>query len=535
MTRVRNLIFVLGDQLDPTAAAFDDAEPDSDVVIMAEVDAEVKRYPNHVQRVVLFFTAMRHFRDALREQGYKVIYRQIDDETETESLICFLQEQIRALRPERVVMTEPGRYELERACLDMARAEGIPLEVRPDKHFFCSRYDFKEWASGRKTLVLEHFYRKMRRRYGYLMRGDKPVGDAWNFDSDNRAAFGRDGPHIERSPLGFKPDAVTREVIDVVQQRYPELPGSVDDFDWPATPEDARRAVDDFVKYRLPRFGRYQDAMWTDQPYLFHARLSTALNLKLVNPRVVVEKAVEAYEAGDAPISAVEGFVRQVLGWREFMRGVYWLHMPGYDTRNELEANRDLPSFFWTGETEMHCVRQVVQQLLKHGYAHHIQRLMVTGLFTLLYGAKPRQVHDWYMAMFVDSVEWVTLPNTIGMSQYADGGVVGTKPYVASGKYIKRMSNYCDACSYNPDSATGEKACPFTTLYWSFLMTHEVSTRQSRTRLFDRAGLDESRQTNPNQAVLGGILCAWWSATSATQRHLRRGTACCRCSTCRPI
>ncbi len=365
MADVRNLIFILGDQLDADAPAFDGAEPERDVVVMAEVEAEVRRYPNHRQRVVLFFAAMRHFRDALRERGFTVVYQQIEDAQAAESLPGFLEAQIQALKPERLVMTEPGRYALEQACRAVAAACDVPIAVRPDTHFFCSRDDFKTWAEGRKTLVMEHFYRAIRKRYGYLMHGTKPAGGAWNFDKDNRAAFGKEGPGLERVPLGFSPDAVTQEVLGLVEARFPALYGSVEAFDWPVTSEDARRAVDDFVAHRLPHFGAYQDAMWTDEPYLYHARLSTALNLKLVNPRYVVEKAVEAYETGHAPLNAVEGFVRQVLGWREFIRGVYWLSMPGYEAHNALGATQDLPSFFWTGETDMQCIRQVVGQLLR--------------------------------------------------------------------------------------------------------------------------------------------------------------------------
>ncbi len=485
---LRNLIFVLGDQLDPNAPAFDDADPNRDLVVMAEVDAEVKRHPNHIQRVVVFFAAMRHFRDALVDRGYPVIYQQIGDDQEA-TLPGFLESQLRELKPDRLVMTEPGRYELDLAFRAIAHKHGVEAEIRPDTHFFCSRASFRAWAENRKTLVMEHFYRAMRKRYGYLMHGTAPVGGVWNLDRDNRAAFGKEGPIVERAPLGFQPDAVTQGVIAVVKTRYPDLYGSAEGFDWPVTPEDAQRAVGDFVAHRLARFGAYQDAMWTEEPFLYHARLSTALNLKLINPRHVVEQAEAALADGAAPLNAVEGFIRQVLGWREFIRGVYWLHMPGYEHHDALRAERDLPAFYWTGETDMQCLRQVVEQVLRHGYAHHIQRLMVTGLFALLYGVRPRQVHEWYMAMFVDSVEWVTLPNTVGMSQWADGGIVGTKPYVATGQYIRRMSNYCAHCRFNPASAVGDEACPFTTLYWAFLMRYQERLGDNRRMAFQLANL----------------------------------------------
>ncbi len=261
----------------------------------------------------------------------------------------------------------------------------------------------------------------------------------------------------------------TREVIDLVAQRFEAHPGSLAHFNWPTTPGQAERALAAFVEHRLPSFGRYQDALWTDEPFLYHSLLSSSLNLKLLNPAQVVQAAEDAYHAGHAPLASVEGFIRQILGWREYVRGIYWHHMPEYADRNALDANAPLPDFYWTAETEMQCLAQAIGQTLKHGYAHHIQRLMVTGLFALLLGVEPRQVHEWYLAVYVDAVEWVELPNTLGMSQFGDGGVMASKPYCASGNYINRMSNYCSGCQYNPANATGEDACPFTTLYWDFL------------------------------------------------------------------
>ncbi len=469
---MRHLLPVLGDQLDTHAAALGRADPARDVIAMAEVEAEVRRYPNHKQRVALFFAAMRHFRDALRERGFTVHYQQIGDDDAAESLPAFLTWQIKAHAPERIILTEPGRHGLLRDLRAAAQEAGVPIHVLPDDHFLCTHEDFDAWAEDRKTLVMEYFYRAMRRRYGVLMQGDDPEGGRWNFDKENRDRFDAD-PGAIKAPIAFRADAVTREVLDLVATRFPDLPGSLDAFDWPVTHEEARRAVRDFIEHRLPSFGTYQDAMWMDRPTLFHSRISTALNMKLIDPRYVIEQAEQAYQDGHAPLNAVEGFIRQILGWREFIRGVYWRHMPGYLDGNALDARRDLPDLFWTGATEMTCLRQTVGQLLDHAYAHHIQRLMVAGLFALLYGVHPRQVHDWFMAMYADSVEWVTLPNVLGMSQYADGGLVGTKPYAATGQYIRRQSNYCAHCRYDPADALGDDACPFTTLYWDFLMRHE--------------------------------------------------------------
>jgi deoxyribodipyrimidine photolyase-related protein len=282
----------------------------------------------------------------------------------------------------------------------------------------------------------------------------------------------------------FEPDTTTRAVLDLVNTRFAAHPGSLASFDWPLTPEDAEVALNDFIEHRLPLFGQYQDAMWTGEPWLYHSRISAAMNLKLLDPRRVIAAAIEAYQREQAPLAAVEGFVRQVLGWREFIRGMYWLRMPAFLEDNALDAHEPLPGFYWTGDTDMCCLSESIGQTLEHGYAHHIQRLMVTGLFAQLVGVEPKQIHAWYLAVYVDAVEWVELPNVLGMSQYADGGRMVSKPYVASGKYIERMSNYCAHCPFDPAKATGPKACPFTTLYWDFLAQHRTSfERHPRTAL----------------------------------------------------
>jgi deoxyribodipyrimidine photolyase-related protein len=302
--------------------------------------------------------------------------------------------------------------------------------------------------------------------------GSEPEGGQWNFYADTREAFGAAGPGVLTSRAAFAPDSITREVIALVEERFATHPGRLDSFAWPVTREQALVSLQRFVAERLPLFGRYQDAMWPGEPWLYHSHLAAALNLKLLNPREVVTAAVAAYQAGAAPLSSVEGFVRQVLGWREYVRGIYWTRMPDYAGVNALDANEDLPAWYWSGATDMACLRDALAQTLAHGYAHHIQRLMVTGLFALMYGVQPQQVHAWYLAVYVDAVEWVELPNTLGMSQYADGGQLASKPYVATGKYIQRMSPYCQGCRYDPAQRTGEAACPFTTLYWDFLMRH---------------------------------------------------------------
>jgi deoxyribodipyrimidine photolyase-related protein len=316
---------------------------------------------------------------------------------------------------------------------------------------------------------MEFFYREMRKRLDVLMQGGNPAGGEWNFDAENRGVFGKNGPELLPAPVAFAPDLTTRSVMEMVDRELPEAPGTSQFFDFPVTRHQALEALSDFIANRLPHFGQYQDAMWSGQPWLYHARLSAALNLKLINPREVIAAAENSWNLGLVPIAAAEGFIRQILGWREYVRGIYWRSMPEYMESNALDARAALPGFYWTGETDMHCLKQAIGQTLKLGYAHHIQRLMVTGLYALLLGVRPSEVHEWYLGVYVDAVEWVEVPNTIGMSQYADGGVMASKPYAASGKYIQRMSDYCRGCVYDPALSVGEKACPFTTLYWDFL------------------------------------------------------------------
>ncbi len=470
---VRNLAIVLGDQLNRDSALFDDFDLDRDVVWMAEVDEESTHVWTHKARIALFLSAMRHFRDALKEDGVSVDYIELDEQGNEGSLARELCSAIRRLKPERLTVVHPGEWRVKRAIADVAKASDLPLDMIEDRHFYSTPDEFAEHAKGRKQLRLEFFYRELRKKHNVLMNDGKPVGGDWNYDSDNRGAFGKGGPGLIPRPVSFTPDATTSAVIDLVNRRFDSHPGNLDHFDWPVTVKQARIALTDFVKKRLAKFGDYQDAMWTDEPMLYHSRISSSLNLKLLDPREVVAAAAQAYQAGDAPLNAVEGFIRQVLGWREYVRGIYWTYMPEYIDRNTFRATSPLPDFYWTGETDMHCLQQAIGQTLDYGYAHHIQRLMVTGLFALLLGVDPKAVHEWYLAIYVDAIEWVELPNTLGMSQYADNGVMASKPYCASGNYINKMSNYCKACRYDPKQASGDKACPFTTLYWDFLARNQ--------------------------------------------------------------
>ncbi|HBB75984.1 MAG TPA: cryptochrome/photolyase family protein [Planctomycetaceae bacterium] len=478
---MRHLVLVLGDQLDRASAAFDGFDPRQDRVWMAEVAGESTHVWSHKARIAVFLAAMRHFRDRLEADGITVDYTSLaaaprakDPDTLAAALLGSLAAARRAKRlPDRLVVVEPGEHRVQEELREAAREAGIPLDVRPDRHFLTSRDDFAAHARGRKQLRLEYFYRPLRETLGVLMEDGEPAGGRWNFDAENRGAFPKSGPGALPRPRRFPPDALTREVLALVEARFASHPGSLAEFDWPVTPEDARAALDDFLVHRLVNFGRYQDAIWTGEPWLWHARLSQAMNLKLLDPRDVVAGAERAWRAGAVPLEAAEGFIRQVIGWREYVRGVYWHFMPEYADRNALGADAPLPGFYWTAATEMNCLRDALAQTLQYGYAHHIQRLMVTGLFAMLLGVRPAEVHRWYLAVYVDAVEWVELPNTIGMSQFADGGVMASKPYCATGAYIDRMSNACRSCRYSPKVASGPEACPFTTLYWDFLARHE--------------------------------------------------------------
>lgn len=472
MSERRNLVLVLGDQLAPDLSALDDFDPDSDTIWMAENENEATHVWSQQQRLVMFFAAMRHYRDALTDSGKTVHYHALQTDARRDSGKTFadiLSAEINYARPTRLVMTECGDYRVQQMIADCAAAHDLPLQVRPDRHFYCSLDTFDEWADGRNSLLLEGFYREMRRRFDVLMDGDEPVGDAWNFDKQNRETFGKAGPGETPHVRSFRPDAITHEVIEMVEARFADHPGSCHGFDMPVTREEALIALHDFIDNRLAKFGAYQDALWTDLQFAYHARLSAVLNLHLISPRECVDAAVAAYQDGKAPINSVEGFVRQILGWREFVRGVYWREMPGYGQRNALRADLPVPQFYWDGDTDMACVADAMKNVLDNGYAHHIQRLMVLGLFALNAGVHPKAFNDWHMAMYLDAIDWVSLPNTLGMSQYADGGILGTKPYCASGNYINKMSNYCKNCRFNYKHATGDDACPVTTLYWDFL------------------------------------------------------------------
>lgn len=483
-------MIVLGDQLDHNSAALRDLDGEHDVVLMMEVAAESRHVPSHVQRTVLFLSAMRHFACELAAKGVRLRYVALIDEGNTHTFAGEVKRAVTALRPEQLVVLEPGEHRVRATLAEIAEATGVPLEIREDEHFLTPRAVFAAHASDRKSLIMEFFYREQRRRLDVLMQGGKPVGGDWNFDKENRESFGREGPHAP-AVLRFAPDAITKGVIDEVKQILPDLPGRLESFGWAVTRREALESLHDFVEHRLDEFGPYEDAMWTGQTWLYHSQLSVPLNLKLLTPRECVEASLQRNARRAVPLASLEGFVRQVIGWREFIRGVYFHEGPAYETRNYLDQHGELPSLYWDGKTEMKCLRECVGQVLDHAYTHHIPRLMVLANFALISGVHPKKISDWFLAMFADAVDWVTLPNTLGMAMHADGvtaeqatkkspakgPVVGTKPYAASGKYISRMSNYCRNCGYDVDRRTGENACPFNTFYWDFLIRNREKFR----------------------------------------------------------
>eukprot|EP00913_Durusdinium_trenchii_P013416 g12597.t1 len=428
---------------------------------------------------------MRHFRDELRDRHRDVHYHELSRRKSDDRGTSFgevLRKDVKKHSPDRLIIVEPGDFRVRRQLQDVADKLGIKLEVRTDRHFYCSADEFEAYAEGRKSLVLEYFYREMRRRHDVLIDDDgEPVGGRWNFDDANRESFGKDGPGSLPKRVSHRVDEVTRGVIELVEKRFSDHPGNLDAFDLPVTRRQARYALKRFVADILPEFGRWEDAMWSGEPFLYHSRLSAPLNLKLLSPRACVDAAVDAFHADAAPLNSVEGFVRQILGWREFVRGIYWSKMPEYAERNYFKHDAELPQFFWDGETDMRCVADAMRNVSHHGYSHHIQRLMVLGNLALLLGVHPYKFHEWHLAMYVDAVDWVSLPNALGMSQFGDGGVIGSKPYCSGGNYINNMSNYCGNCRFDYRERTGDNACPFTTLYWDFLAPlSAIAKRQVR-------------------------------------------------------
>ena len=463
MTR---LVLILGDQLSPDIAALQKADKTSDVIVMAEVADEASYVPHHPKKIAFTFSAMRHFAQSLEDDGWRVAYTRLDDDGNAGSIPGELLRRAEDHDAREVIATEPGEWRLIEAL------NALPLTVtqHEDTRFLASHKDFETWAEGRKELRMEYFYREMRRKTGLLMDGDDPAGGKWNFDHDNRKPA--PGEVDYSGPMQFTPDRITEDVLALVEDRFADTFGTLRPFWFAVEPGQAKRALTRFIKEALPKFGDYQDAMMREEKFLWHSILSIYLNAGLLDPLEICQAAEQAWKDGNAPINAVEGFIRQIIGWREYVRGIYYREGPDYTRRNALNHQRKLPGFYWSADTDMACVAHAVAQTRDEAYAHHIQRLMVTGNFALLAGINPAEVHEWYLSVYADAYEWVEAPNTIGMSQFADGGIIASKPYVSSGNYIDKMSDYCAGCAYSVKTKTGKGACPFNLLYWAFLDRH---------------------------------------------------------------
>jgi len=469
------LIAILGDQLSHGLSSLAGQDKGNAVILMVEVDEETTYVPHHKAKIAYILSAMRHHAGALREAGWTVDYVKLEHAENSGSFNGEMARAIERHSPTAIRVTEAGEWRV-RAMLDSwADRFDVPVSILPDDRFLANHEEFEIWAEGRKQLRMEFFYRDMRRKSNLLMDGDKPVGGKWNFDSENRKPAKND--LMMPKPLLFAPDAITAEVIEMVEARFASHLGRTDSFGFAVTREDALKQQAHFLDHALPLFGDYQDAMLTGEPFLWHSILSPYINAGLLDPLDLCREVEARYNDGKVPLNAAEGFIRQIIGWREYVRGIYWFAGPDYVDRNELGATRDLPSCYWTGETDMHCMSQAIGQTLDYAYAHHIQRLMITGNFALIAGVDPKQVHEWYLAVYADAYEWVELPNTLGMSQFGDGGMLASKPYASSGAYINRMSNYCSSCRYDVKQRTGPDACPFNALYWDFVARNESKLR----------------------------------------------------------
>jgi len=468
---MKTLVPLLGDQLSLDISALQSVEKSNAIVLLCECMDETSYVAHHKKKLVFVLSCMRHFKQRLLDEGWTVVYRQLDDKNCPNSIVDSIQQAIAEHECQQVVMTNAGEYRLQESLAALQSKLDLPMTMLEDTRFLCTGEKFQAWAASRKQLRMENFYRDMRRKTDLLMDGDKPIGDQWNFDKQNRKPAGKSVKFSE--PLRFEPDEITHDVITLVDKHFPENMGGTKDFWFACTETDANNALDHFLDYSLAQFGDYQDAMLHDQKFLAHSVLSLYINIGLLDPLKVCERVEIAYKSGQIPINAAEGFIRQIIGWREYVRGIYWLEMPQYLEQNFFDYGKPLPDFYWTADTRMACLKASIQHTIDEGYAHHIQRLMITGNFAMLAGVDPKQVHEWYLAVYVDAYEWVELPNTLGMSQFADGGLLGSKPYAAGGNYVNKMSDYCKNCEYKVSKKTGADACPFNYLYWNFISANK--------------------------------------------------------------
>lgn len=480
------LRLILGDQLNSKHSWFTHSEPQSVLYVIAEMPQECQYVRHHEQKILAFFAAMTQFAQQLTQRGFAVLHLTLDDTQHTDSLQTLLFTVMQQYGCQRLRYQQPDEYRLSAQLSDVkvqCVEQGIDCYCDDSEHFMVAHDALGDYFSAAKQQRMETFYRKMRKQYNILMVGDKPLGERWNFDSENRKKLSKQAIAALPEPLLFSNDVRTiRERL--VQHQVARFGRAQDQLLWPINTEQAEQLLDYFCRACLPQFGAFQDAMtcqgkdlYQDKQWsLYHARISFALNVKLLHPLAVIERAIAEYQHNSAiNLAQIEGFVRQIIGWREFIRGIYWTHMPDYQHLNHFNARRDLPKWYWSGETKMRCLQHAINQSLDYAYAHHIQRLMVTGNFSLLTGIDPDQVDAWYLGIYIDAIQWVEMPNTRGMSQFADGGIVGSKPYAASGNYINKMSDYCKGCHYDVKQKIGETACPLNSLYWQFMIQHRDS------------------------------------------------------------
>ncbi len=472
------LRLILGDQLNPLHSWFARTDPNV-VYVLMEVRQETDYVLHHAQKILAIFAAMRDFARHLREAGHRVRYVAIDNPSNRQNITQNLAALMAHYGARELDYQQPDEWRVSEVLGVWSASQAFSVREAASEHFYTTRDQVAKFFGPRKNWLMETFYRHMRQRHGVLAdESGAPAGGRWNFDHDNRKSW----PGTPPLPPDARPEHDHRALWETVCQAGVRSFGNpqADQFRWPLNRTQALAWLDHFIQHTLPNFGAYEDAMSAGNPRLFHSQLSFALNTKMLHPDELVRQAQAAYETGRAPLAAVEGFIRQILGWREYVRGVYWAHMPGYETRNALAHTRPLPTWFWTGKTTMHCMRDAIGNSLDNAYAHHIQRLMVIGNFALLAGLDPAEVHRWYLGVYIDAFEWVELPNTVGMSQFADGGLLGTKPYAGSASYIDRMSDYCRGCSYDRKQKTGERACPFNALYWDFFARHQPQLEDNR-------------------------------------------------------
>lgn len=490
------LRFILGDQLSKSISSLEGCDKDNDIIFMCEVWDEATYVHHHQKKIAFLFSAMRHFANELRQSGYQMVYHKLDDADNTGSFYSELKRIIAQYNITKIVITEAGEYRVQQNIKQWQDDVGITVDIRADHRFLCSHHEFADWARGRKELRMEYFYREMRKNYHILMDGDTPIGGKWNYDAENRKSP-KDGLHIPK-PYINDIDDITCEVIDLVKTRFASHFGDIDPFYFAVTRHQALQVLQQFIEERLAHFGDYQDAMVENEPWMYHAHISFYVNCGLLLPLECVQLAEQAYYEGKAPLNAVEGFIRQIIGWREYIRGIYWLKMPQYANENFFNATHKLPQFYWDGETKMNCLKQCVIETKQNAYAHHIQRLMVLGNFALIAGIDPQYVNEWFLIVYADAYEWVELPNVSGMILFADGGYLASKPYAAGGSYINKMSNYCKNCAYQVSEKNGDNACPFNYLYWDFLARNREKLKHNHRvgmmyKTYDRMGDDKKQ------------------------------------------